>query len=150
MPANSFPKTLRLLTPADYRRVFDSVDLKQGSPLFTFLARQNDKSRNRLGIIAAKRNIRSAANRNRMKRLVRESFRLIPETTYHKQSGNKASFDVIVLVKAGSDDQSNATILDTLDGQWKKLNRKAIDLNHGRYAATIKSKGNTQRLSKPK
>ena len=124
MPADSYPKRLRLLTSADYQRVFDKVDYKQGGSFFTFLARSNDRKNHRLGIIASKRNLPLAVSRNRVKRLIRESFRHCQQSQELARMQDQ-TIDVIVLAKAASKDQSNADILRALETQWNKILAKA-------------------------
>ena len=86
------------------------------SPSFTVLARKNTLSNPRLGITLAKKRIRKAHDRNRLKRLVRESFR-------HKQH-NLPNVDIIVIGKSGADNLSNQEVFATLDKLWKKLNKR--------------------------
>lgn len=61
--------------PAEFRTVYDGGKRFDGR-LMTAFVRQNDSGRHRLGITASKRVARLAVDRNRMKRLLREMFRL--------------------------------------------------------------------------
>ncbi len=70
-----FQRELRLLTASDYSRVFDKA-FKVHNKAFTLLARKNQYSHPRLGLVIAKKNLKLAIKRNRVKRLLREYFRL--------------------------------------------------------------------------
>ena len=120
-----FTKAQRLLKPADFQRVFDQVDCKQGGKYCTLLSRKNNGDACRLGLIVAKRNIKQAVGRNRVKRLVRESFR------HSANSFDKLPhrFDVIVLVKAQAAMASSHDLRLELDRQWSKLINKRTDLD---------------------
>lgn len=55
------------------------------------LARVGEQPQARLGIVVAKRNVKLAVERNKLKRLVRESFRM--------QQQNLNGLDVVVVIK---------------------------------------------------
>lgn len=83
----------------------------------------------RVGLVFSKRNIRLAVDRNRVKRLVRESIRL----TQH----DLPAVDIVVLARRGAGDLDNGTLHRQLQGMWRRLDRdvrKATDrqdtLNH--------------------
>ena len=130
----AYPKTSRLLTPANFQQVFDAVDLKQGSSHFTLLAHRACRQQHRLGIIIAKRNVRRAVDRNRVKRVIRESFR--EHVASVNQQGKDAvvcteseandmqTMDIIVLAKAICADTGNQQLRQVLDKQWKNLSAK--------------------------
>ena len=115
MGENNFSRELRLLTPSHFTFVFDNAT-PAVSPSFTILARKDTLTTPRLGITLAKKRIRKAHDRNRLKRLVRESFR-------HKQH-NLPNVDIIVIGKSGADNLSNQEVFATLDKLWKKLNKR--------------------------
>jgi ribonuclease P protein component len=64
-----------LRKPAEFRSVYDQGKRFDGR-LMTAFVRQNETGQHRLGITASKRVARLAVDRNRMKRLLREMFRL--------------------------------------------------------------------------
>jgi len=111
-----FPKNSRLLCSADYGRVFDNVDYRASTKHFLVLAKTNQNLGLRLGIIVAKKHVKLSVQRNRIKRLIRESFR----TTSHS-IGN---LDMVILAKQGTGITNNPDCTTELTALWKKLSRK--------------------------
>lgn len=71
----SLPKGARLRAPAQFRANYEAGRRFDGS-LMTAFVKANDVGGHRLGITASRKMARSAVERNRAKRLLRESFRL--------------------------------------------------------------------------
>ena len=71
----TFPRHKRLLKPAEYQQVFTQQQkiYYQGIVIYY---RENQTGNPRLGIVVSKRNFKKAVTRNRLKRSIRESFRL--------------------------------------------------------------------------
>src|SRR5688572_16982040 len=69
-----FPQTLRLKTPAAFKRVYDRKRSASDDRLIVY-ACENDLPHPRLGV-SVSRKVGSAVVRNRYKRLFREAFRL--------------------------------------------------------------------------
>jgi ribonuclease P protein component len=109
---NSFSRELRLLSPTHFENVFQNAT-PSVSPQITILARHNLLDHPRLGITVSKKRVRKAHDRNRIKRLVRESFRL------NQHQLPKA--DIVVVGKSGLDKMSNQQITLLLGKLWKKL-----------------------------
>ena len=65
----------------------------------------------------AKKHLRRAVQRNRIKRLVRESFR--------RHRSELAGLDIVVLVRPGIAEADNTTLLAALDHHWERLRRDA-------------------------
>ena len=70
----SFTRRQRLVDAAQFKRVFRSND-RVGDHYWTVLYRANELDVARLGMAVAKKRVKRAVDRNRLKRLVRESFR---------------------------------------------------------------------------
>jgi ribonuclease P protein component len=68
------PKGARLRSPAQFRANYEGGRRFDGS-LMTAFVRPNDTGGQRLGITASRKMARSAVERNRAKRLLREAFR---------------------------------------------------------------------------
>jgi len=116
-----FPRSARLLKGADYRRVF--ADPRRSSDrYFTVLYRPSGRAEARLGLAVAKKHLRRAVARNRIKRLIRESFR------HHRQA--LAGLDLVVLVKPGIDAADNRSLHASLARHWKRLQAAADSSAH--------------------
>ncbi|MDC9515136.1 ribonuclease P protein component [Pseudoalteromonas sp. CST5] len=111
----SFGRELRLLTPSHYSRIFNEP-ARAATPLFTLLAKPNDQDKPRLGLTVAKKRVKKACQRNRIKRLARESFRLNQNTI--------DNIDIVLMVKSGIDEQSNEEITKQLTKLWRKINER--------------------------
>lgn len=77
MTDKRYPRSLRLLTPADFKRVMDGALFKASQSHFLLLAVPSATPHSRLGFIVAKKKVRLAVERNRIKRCVRDDFRLL-------------------------------------------------------------------------
>jgi ribonuclease P protein component len=111
-----FTRRLRLTSPADFQRVFQQQACKSTSLEFTVLAVANQQAYPRLGLAIAKKHVRRAVDRNRIKRLIRESFR-------HNQA-LLSGLDIVVLARKGVDNSTNETINSALNKHWKVLNQR--------------------------
>ena len=114
-PGNGFGKSRRLLDARDYSRVFDAPDARASHRNLLLLARRNDTGVHRLGLVIAKKNLRLAVQRNRVKRLAREFFRHLPPAD--------PGLDVVLLARRGLAELDNAELSSILQQQWQKLER---------------------------
>jgi len=114
--AFGFAKAARLLTPADFKSVFDAAALKLSSREVLILARPNAGFRPRLGLVVAKKHVRQAHERNRIKRVVRDSFRHHPEL---------GGWNIIVLARGGIGALDNPALRGQIEQLWQQFNRKA-------------------------
>ena len=112
----SFSRASRLCTSADFKQVFDTTDIKVSSRQLLILAKANELGRARLGLVVAKKNIRTAVGRNRAKRHIRETFRL--------QQDGVGNLDVVVLVRKGFSDLNDRDLNLLLNQQWQRLKRR--------------------------
>lgn len=114
--AFGFAKAARLLNPADFKYVFDAATLKLSSKEVLILARANQRDCARLGLVVAKKHVRLANQRNRVKRIVRESFR-------HQRA--LGAWDIIVLVRGGIGELDNPALRAQFEQFWQQFRRKA-------------------------
>ena len=91
MPARyAFPKSHRLRSRADFSAVYDAKTRESRGPL-TVYARPSELTHLRMGM-SMSRKVGIAARRNRMRRLLRESFR-------HLQHELPGGYDLLVIVR---------------------------------------------------
>ncbi len=90
-PKLLFPKQSRLVTKADFERVY-KARCKAGDGVLLVFAWPNELGRTRLGLSVSKK-VGNAVVRNRHKRLLREAFRL-------SQHQLPAGLDIIVIPTA--------------------------------------------------
>lgn len=111
----SFRPEQRLLQAAEFQKVFDSVQYKIHQSGFMLLATPHPTSA-RLGFVVAKRKVRRAHERNRIKRLARESFRL--------NQAQIPALDIILMAKPEALALSNSELHDQLRKAWRALAKK--------------------------
>jgi len=110
--AYSFPKTLRLLKSHEFRH-FVKFGKKVGNKEFLLSAKPNKFNYPRLGIVVSKKCSKKAVERNRIKRVIRESFR------YHQH--HLGGFDILFVAKKGVVEQPQTQFRTELDKKWQKL-----------------------------
>lgn len=120
VPVATYSKTSRLLTSADYAYVFDSAGYKLSHRHYLILARHTASGQARLGLVVAKKNIRLATRRNRIKRVVRETFR--------KTRFRLDSLDIIFLARKGFDTLRPAMQTSLLEDAWVTLAKRSGDV----------------------
>ncbi|HEY8567666.1 ribonuclease P protein component [Microbulbifer sp.] len=113
----AFAKPLRLLNAAQYRAVFDSAPVRAAQPQFLILARPNELGHPRLGLVIAKKHVRNATDRNRIKRIARETFRL--------QQHQLFPLDAVVLARAGAGDLDKDALAKIFNKLWRRLDQRA-------------------------
>lgn len=106
----AFNKKQRLLKKSDYDRVFEQAK-KITTPDFVILFRRNDFGISRIGLALSKRLINKSHDRNRVKRLIRESFR----------QAQLPAIDIVVLARQSTGKQTNLNLLTNLNKTWEKL-----------------------------
>lgn len=112
-----FRPSQRLLTAAEYRRVFNAPDQKAGQREILLLARRSDQPQHRLGLAIAKKHVPTAVKRNLIKRLAREHFRCLIQ--------GYESLDVVVLTRPGARDAEHDIIREALGKQFARLGLRA-------------------------
>ncbi|AEI74682.1 Ribonuclease P protein component [Candidatus Moranella endobia PCVAL] len=105
----TFSRESRLLNADNFAFVFQQSK-RSGTKYFNILSRMNTLGRPRLGLTVAKKIVKQAHERNRIKRLIRESFRLNKHIML--------SMDFIVIIKKNVVDLDNYALNKMLEKFW--------------------------------
>ncbi len=105
-----FGKKDRLTKPGEFENVLRQPELNLSHGPLRLRARTNRMSRARLGLVVPKRGTRSAVRRNRIKRIVRERFRL--------ESQNLPALDMVVQVYR---DLEDTKLRESLEQLWVQV-----------------------------
>ena len=107
-----FDKSKRLCKAAEFKAI-RGTRLTVNSGKFFLLAKPNTFSCPRLGLAIAKKHVKLAVQRNRIKRLARESFR--------QHSDSLPCVDMVLLVRQGIDGSNNRELHQCLESLWQQL-----------------------------
>lgn len=114
--SRSFGRDKRLLTSREFSAVFDSPSGKAPGKCVLLLARDNGLDHPRIGLVIGKKNVRLAVERNRIKRIARDSFRL--------HQDQLAALDIVVIARKGLGDLENEELHYQFRKLWKRLMRQ--------------------------
>ena len=115
MAANAhFAKCAKLLKPAEFKQVFNAAKRASDRHLTIFYT-ANDLDRPRLGLAISKKVSKLAVDRNRIKRLARETFRL-------KQQQLQFA-DFVVLARPSAVKTDNKVLIASFNKLWNKLSK---------------------------
>ena len=103
---------MRLLKAADFRRAF-ATGKRIRCGTFTLIAESNEFEHPRLGLAVSRKAAVKAVDRNRIKRVVRESFR--------RRAAAIPAFDIVVQVTRKAQTQPNHMLSRKLDDLWREL-----------------------------
>ena len=90
----AFSKDRRLQSSSDFDCVFAQTEVRVSRKGIVMLARRNQLSRSRLGMVISKRSLKLASDRNQLKRVIREWFR-------RERRLRESSLDVVVMSRPG-------------------------------------------------
>lgn len=112
-----FSRQRRLLTAGDYRRVFEKAQFKVSDQHLLILARPGQSPQSRLGLVIAKKHLKRAVDRNRVKRVLRESFRTLEPPL-------EPAMDIVVLARKGLGEIEKPALQRIFNKQWRRLAKK--------------------------
>lgn len=104
-----FPRKLRLLTPYHFAFVFKKPK-RYGTPQICILGRWNALRHPRIGLTVAKKYVKLAHERNYIKRVIRENFRLHQQTIL--------AMDYVVVIKQNIANLNKGALIAILEKLW--------------------------------
>jgi ribonuclease P protein component len=104
-----FSREQRLTSPEDFQRVF-AESCRTSLPGLVVLSQPNGLEGPRLGLAISRKHVRRAVDRNRVRRQIRESFRL-----HQNQLGSR---DFVVLARPGLEKLPSSLLRAELDQHW--------------------------------
>ena len=110
---HTFPRQLRLLSSRDYQAVFQNKTSRSSDQRWTLLVYPNKLENARLGMAISKRVLKNAVDRNRIKRIVRESFRC------HQQE--LSGLDIVVMCRSEVKQMANEELFNSLNTHWQRI-----------------------------
>ncbi len=136
---NGFPRQSRLLLPKEFENVLRKREVLINAPPLQVLAVKNSLDMPRLGLVIGKRVAPRAVDRNRVRRLVRESFR--------KHAAELPPLDVVVMQKQRATRDQRTLVTELLENVWRRLAAgKTVGKAQGQDEE--KAQGNVQGITK--
>jgi len=113
-PGSRFGRQNRLLDAAAFGRVFGNAT-RSRDRLFTVLCRCNEQDIARLGLAISKKHCRLATARNRIKRVIRESFRA--------HQALLSDLDIVVINQPAAATAKNQELFASLESHWRRCQK---------------------------
>jgi ribonuclease P protein component len=114
----AIPTRSRLSGPAAFSNVFKKATVSSDA-CFKVLARSSGQQASRLGMAVSRQVDRRAVQRNRLKRIVRESFR-----QHYLSDSAPQAVDVVVLPRREAVSISNRRLFDQLSLHWHRIDAR--------------------------
>ena len=111
-----FTRKQKLTKPLEFKRVFRKP-LVSSDACFKVFARLGEQSEPRLGMAVSTQIDKKAVGRNRIKRVIRESFR-------RYFSDRDTPMDIVVLPRLEAATLSNQVLSRSLQSHWSRLERR--------------------------
>ena len=113
MASYTFPRDVRILNSREFDKVFKNPIRVSAPGIFILACKNKNIGFARLGLVVPKKVLKRAVWRNRVKRLVRESFRLSQHTL--------PEVDLVFLAKPKIGEMDNTELTMALQKLWKKI-----------------------------
>ena len=113
----NFSRAQRLVHKPEFDSVY-RTGRKLGDQYFLVLVRANNQTHPRLGLSVSARSVGNAVNRNRIKRIIRDSFRL--------NSPMLPALDIVVNTRSAARDAINVVLRGSLEMHWKNLVKRCV------------------------
>jgi ribonuclease P protein component len=127
-PGATLPRSARLRKPSEFKRVFNRP-MVSSDRCFKVLAQGGGGQGPRLGMAVSRQVDRKATGRNRIKRIIRESFR-------HYFAAGGPALDFVVLPRKESATICNGQLFRSLDKHWARIVAQLPEDPAGRRTAT--------------
>ena len=114
-PGFRLPKNQRLVRATEFKST-TANNCKSKDALFVVYAKDNNRLFSRLGVTVSRRVAVKAVERNRIKRVIRESFR--------HQQGILSGFDVVVIARAVTRQVETKQLFVSLEKHWCKVDQQ--------------------------
>jgi len=115
MGSKGFGADKRLLQASEFKAVFQGPSYRVSTANMLLLARENELTQARLGLVVGKKHARKASQRNLIKRIARESFRL---------SHALVGVDIVLVARQGITQKDRAELREMIDYLWRRLKKK--------------------------
>ena len=116
-PRRGFTRSQRLLNAAAFDAVY-KLRVRVVDDCFAVNAAPNTLGHARLGLSIGAKAVGNSVARNRVKRQVRDSFRLV--------AAELPGLDLVVGARNGARTAHNAQLRESLDGLWKKIQKRCV------------------------
>jgi ribonuclease P protein component len=115
--AARFPRRVRLLKPAEFKAVFTRGTRTHERSL-TAVSAANTLAHARLGLAISKKALPLSVDRNRLKRQIRETFRL--------KYRSLPAVDLVILAKPGSRTLTAPQLRQSLERLWTRIAASSV------------------------
>jgi ribonuclease P protein component len=111
-------RRFRLSGPTAFSSVFQQA-VVSADPCFKVLGRQTGQENSRLGMAVSRQVDRRAVERNRLKRIIRESFR-----QHYLSNSKRPPVDIVVLPRREAVSICNRRLFDQLSRHWQRIDKR--------------------------